>query len=34
MEKNYGIKLDDPNKGKVIFTSIKTMAEYIQVNRK
>ncbi|HPE41034.1 MAG TPA: phosphopantetheine-binding protein [Bacteroidales bacterium] len=34
MEKNYGIKLDDPNKGKQIFTSIKTMAEYIQANRK
>lgn len=34
MEKNYGIKLDDPNKGKVIFTSIKTMATYIQENRK
>jgi acyl carrier protein len=34
MEKNYGIKLDDPKKGKEIFASVKTMAEYIQNNRK
>jgi len=34
MEKNYGIKLEDPKKGKEIFASIKTMAEYIQNNRK
>jgi len=30
MEKNYNIKLEDPKKGKEIFASIKTMAEYIQ----
>ena len=29
MEKNYGIKLQDPNQGKEIFRSIKVMAEYI-----
>jgi len=34
MEKNYGIKLEDPKKGKEIFTSIKTMAEYIQTHKK
>lgn len=34
MEKNYGIKLEDPNKGKEIFSSIKTMAEYIQNHKK
>ncbi len=34
MEKNYGIKLQDPNQGKEIFRSIKTMAEYIEKNRK
>ncbi len=34
MEKNYGIKLQDPNQGKEIFTSIKSMAEYIEKNRK
>ena len=33
MEKNYGIKLKDPNQGKEIFRSIKVMAEYIAVNR-
>lgn len=34
MEKNYGIKLEDPKKGKEIFASLKTMAEYIQNNKK
>jgi acyl carrier protein len=29
MEKSYGVKLEDPKKGKEIFASIKTMAEYI-----
>jgi acyl carrier protein len=33
LEKNYGIKLKDPSQGKEIFKSIRTMAEYIQVNR-
>jgi len=33
MEKNYGIKLENPKKGKEIFASIKTMAEYIMNNR-
>lgn len=34
MEKNYGIKLQDPNQGKEIFRSVRTMAEYIRENRK
>ena len=34
MEKNYGIKLQDPNQGKEIFRSIQIMAEYIAANRK
>ncbi len=34
MEKNYGIKIDDPKKGKDIFLSVKTMAEYITANQK
>jgi len=34
MEKNYGIKLQDPNQGKEIFRSIQVMAEYIAANRK
>jgi acyl carrier protein len=33
MEKNYGIKLKDPNQGKEIFKSIKVMADYIAANR-
>ena len=33
MDKNYGIKLADPKKGKDIFESIETMAKYIQENR-
>jgi len=33
MEKNYGIKLQDPAQGKEIFKSIKVMAEYIEANR-
>lgn len=33
IEKNYGIKLQDPAKGKEIFKSINVMAEYIQQNR-
>jgi acyl carrier protein len=33
MEKNYGIKLQDPSKGKEIFKSIAVMAQYISENR-
>lgn len=33
MEKNYGIKLKDPSKGKEIFQSVQTMADYIRQNR-
>ena len=33
MEKNYGIKLKDPNQGKEVFKSITIMAEYIAANR-
>lgn len=29
LEKNYGIKIEDPRDGRKIFFSIKTMAEYI-----
>lgn len=34
MERNYGIKLSDPKMGKEIFRSVRTMAEYIEANRK
>ena len=33
LEKNYGIKLKDPAQGKVIFKSIRTMADFIAANR-
>ena len=33
LEKDYGIKLTDPNQGKEIFNSINTMAAYIEKNR-
>jgi acyl carrier protein len=33
MEKNYGIKLQDPSKGKEIFKSVNVMADYISKNR-
>lgn len=33
MEKNYGIRLKDPNEGKTIFKSIVVMADYISKNR-
>jgi acyl carrier protein len=34
MEKNYGIKLKDPKMGKQIFSSVRTMAEFVEKNRK
>lgn len=33
MEKNYGIKLQDPAQGREIFRSVKSMADYIEKNR-
>lgn len=34
LEKNYGIKLQDPSKGKEIFQSIAVMADFVAKNRK
>ena len=34
LEKNYGIKIEDPKVGKKIFASIRTMAKYILDNQK
>ena len=34
LEKNYGIKIEDPKDGKKIFFSIRTMAEYITKHKK
>lgn len=33
LDKNYGIKLTDPQEGKEIFKSIQTLAEYITAHR-
>jgi len=34
LEKNYGIKIENPKDGKTIFYSVKSMAEYIQEHKK
>ena len=34
MEKSYGIKLVSPAEGKAIFKSVRTIAEYVNENRK
>jgi acyl carrier protein len=34
LEKNYGIKLEDPKDGKKIFYSVQTMEDYIRANQK
>lgn len=33
LEKDYGIKLTDPQQGREIFVSINKMAEFIEQNR-
>lgn len=33
LDKDYGIKLSDPKKGKEIFQSIDVMAKFIEENR-
>lgn len=33
LDKDYGIKLTDPKKGKEIFKSIAVLAQYIAANR-
>jgi acyl carrier protein len=34
LEKNYGIKIEDPKDGRKIFYSIRTMAEFITEHQK
>ncbi len=34
LEKEYGIKIQNPKDGQKIFFSIKTMAEFIEKNKK
>ncbi len=33
LEKEYGIRISDPAKGKEIFASVGTMARYVEANR-
>lgn len=33
LDKEYGIKIADPKKGKTIFESIQSMADYITANK-
>ncbi|OFX22466.1 MAG: acyl carrier protein [Bacteroidetes bacterium GWA2_31_9b] len=33
LEKQYGIKIEDPKDGKKIFFSIRTIAEFIEANK-
>ena len=34
LEKEYGIRLANPKEGKAIFKSVRTIAEYVNENRK
>ena len=34
MEKNYGIKLNDPARGRELFKSVRVLANHIRENRK
>jgi len=34
LDKNYGIKVSNPADGKKIFVSVRTMAQFIQDNKK
>ena len=34
LEKQYGIRLNNPAEGKAIFQSVDTIAQYVQANRK
>ena len=33
LEKNYGVRLDSPAKGREVFRSVATMADYVTKNR-
>lgn len=34
LEKQYGIRLNNPAEGKAIFQSVNTIAQYVQAHRK
>lgn len=33
LDKTYGLKLDDPSKGKEVFYSVESMAKYIKAHQ-
>lgn len=34
LDKSYGIKLSDPKEGRKVFETVRTMADFIEANRK
>ena len=34
LQQHYGVKVEDPSQGPLIFHSVKSMAEYIENNKK
>ena len=34
LERNYGIKIENPSEGKQIFYSVRTLADFITTNKK
>lgn len=34
LERNYGLRIENPQEGKHIFYSVKTLADYVQCHRK
>ena len=34
LQKEYGVKIEDPKDGRKVFTSVRTMAEYILEHQK
>ncbi|AHM59736.1 acyl carrier protein [Flammeovirgaceae bacterium 311] len=34
LEKNYGVRIDNPEEGRKVFQSVNSMASYIEQNRK
>ena len=33
LERNYGVSIENPNEGKTIFYSVKTLADYIEQHK-
>ena len=33
LEKNYGIKMDNPNEAKAVFSSVRSLADYVTKKR-